>query len=241
VVTARGVWTLYAVQMELASLVQLAASHRRHDEVMQALLAAARRLAAGRPDDGDLAAIGDAVGYFEHSVRRHFLDEEGSVFPRLSTRRPQVAEALAALSAEHPPQIKLQGEVAAIARELDRDARPTLGKQLLDAAEQLAELHGRHVKREDALFATAHEVLTAEDDAEIAAEMEMRRDRDDVNGDKRVRGAAKTARKRPAAKPAGGRKAQASASAKKKPAAAAAKKKPAARTRATDKPKRARG
>jgi hemerythrin-like domain-containing protein len=220
--------------MELASLVQLAQSHRRHDEVMQALLAAARRLAAGRPGGGDLAAIGDAVGYFEHSVRRHFLDEEGSVFPRLSTRRPEVAQALAALSAEHPPQVKLQGEIAAIVRELDGDARPTLGKQLLDAAEQLAELHGSHVQREDALFATAHEVLTAEDDAEITAEMETRRDRDDGRGDARG--------KRKAQKPVAAKAAKARG-AKKKPAVAArakSKAKPAVKARPSEK-KRARG
>jgi hypothetical protein len=168
--------------MELASLAQLARSHRRHDEVMQALVAAARRLAAGRPEDGDVPAVHDAVAYFLRAVPRHFLDEEGSVFPRLSTRRPELAEALAALSAEHPPQIKLQTEIASISRELSSEARPTLGKQLLEAAELLAELHGGHVKREDELFAGAHEALTAEDDAEIVAEMETRRDRDGGGG-----------------------------------------------------------
>ncbi len=33
------------------------------------------------------------------------------------------------------------------------EARPTLGKQLLEAAELLAELHGNHVRREDEIFA----------------------------------------------------------------------------------------
>src|SRR3954470_21755114 len=71
--------------MALACLSQLDRSHRRHDDVMTQLLEAARRLAAGRPHDSDVDAVHEAVGYFERSARRHFLDEEGSVFPRLST------------------------------------------------------------------------------------------------------------------------------------------------------------
>ncbi|HSR97275.1 MAG TPA: hemerythrin domain-containing protein [Kofleriaceae bacterium] len=165
--------------MELASLVQLERCHRRHDQVMTELLEAARRLAAGRPDDGDLDRVREAVAYFERAVARHFVDEEGSVFPRLSTRRPELAQALAELSAEHPLQIALQADVASAAHELDGEARPTAGKVLLDAATKLADAHRAHVGREDALFANAHEALTAEDDAEIVAEMETRRGRDD--------------------------------------------------------------
>src|SRR6478736_5462733 len=104
--------------MDLESLAQLDRSHRRHDEVVDGLLAAARRLAAGRPDAGDVDAVHGAVAYFQRSVTRHFLDEEGSVFPRLSTRRPELAEALAALSAEHPAQVALQNAVAEHAKQL---------------------------------------------------------------------------------------------------------------------------
>jgi hemerythrin-like domain-containing protein len=176
--------------MVLASLAALERSHRRHDEVIAELLEAARRFAAGRPDAGDLGRVRDAVAYFEGSVTRHFVDEDGSVFPRLSTRRPALAPALAELSAEHPTQITLQTEVAAAAQELDGDARPSAGKTLLDAATRLAKTHHAHVGREDAIFANAHEALTAEDDREIVAEMEMRRDR---NGDGRRRSADRPA------------------------------------------------
>src|SRR3954465_13431037 len=98
--------------MPLACLTQLDRSHRRHDDVMGQLLEAARRLAPGRPHGTDIDAVRDAVAYFERAVTRHFLDEEGSVFPRLSTRRPELAEALAALSAEPPAQLKLQRALA---------------------------------------------------------------------------------------------------------------------------------
>src|ERR1051325_10481121 len=66
--------------MELASLAQLERSHRRHDDVMAELLDAARRFAAGRPDDDDLARVKDAIAFFGRAVTRHFVDEEGSVF-----------------------------------------------------------------------------------------------------------------------------------------------------------------
>src|SRR6185295_7922377 len=110
--------------MELASLAQLGRCHRRHDDVMAGLLEAARRFAAGRASPEDLLIVRDAVAYFERSVTRHFLDEEGSVFPRLSTRRPELAPELESLSAEHPTQIELQGMVAAAARQLDEGSRP---------------------------------------------------------------------------------------------------------------------
>jgi hemerythrin-like domain-containing protein len=168
--------------MELASLAQLERCHRRHDQVMTELLEAARRLAAGRADEGDLGRVREAVAYFERAVTRHFVDEEGSVFPRLSTRRPELAATLAELSAEHPPQIAMQAEVAAAAHDLDGESRPNAGKVLLDAATKLAEAHRAHVGREDVIFAAAQEALTAEDDAEIVAEMETRRGRDDNGG-----------------------------------------------------------
>ncbi len=168
--------------MDLASLAQLDRSHRRHDDVMSQLLDAARRLAAGRPHDTDVDVVRDAVAYFERAVTRHFLDEEGSVFPRLSTRRPDLAEALAALSAEHPAQIALQNAVAECAKQLDGESRFGVGKQLLEVAERLAELHRGHVTKEDEIFAAAGAALTVLDDADIVAEMETRRGRDSENG-----------------------------------------------------------
>jgi hemerythrin-like domain-containing protein len=167
--------------MERGSLAQLDRSHRRHDDVMAGLVEAARRLAAGRPHDSDVQTIHDAVAFFQRAVTRHFLDEEGSVFPRLSTRRPELAEALASLSAEHPTQIALQNAIAEAARNLDGETRMAAGKALLELAENLANQHRKHCEREDALFQDAHAALTEEDDADILAEMETRRDRDGDN------------------------------------------------------------
>ncbi|MEO8842635.1 MAG: hemerythrin domain-containing protein [Kofleriaceae bacterium] len=166
----------------LASLAQLERCHRRHDDVMEGLLAAARRLAAGRPDTGDVDTVHDAVAYFKRSITRHFLDEEGSLFPRLSTRRPELAEQLASLSAEHPSQVALQNQIGELAAKLDGDSRQGAGKSLLEVAERLEVAHRTHVAREDHLFSLAAEALTADDDAGIIAEMETRRDRRNEDG-----------------------------------------------------------
>jgi len=209
--------------MSLASLALLDSSHRRHDEVLASLLEAARRFAAGRPDAADGVAVAAAVDYFERSVPRHFLDEEGSVFPRLSTRRPELAAQLARFSAQHPEQIQLQGLVAAAVRQLtasDEAGRPNVGKTLLDAATRLAAAHRAHVDAEDTLFAAAQLSLTAEDDTEIVAEMETRRDRERTPPKTRPKPAASKRRAPAAAK---------TAKKKPKPVARAKKKKPAAK------------
>jgi len=211
--------------MALASLAELDVLHRQHDEVLTTLLEVATRYAAGRPAAGDPALIEQVVVFFETVVPRHFTDEEGSVFPRLSTRRPELAGELANLSAEHPYQIQLQGLVAAAARALtasDHTARPVVGKTLLDAATRLAEAHRAHVSAEDALFAAAHLSFTSEDDTEILAEMETRRDRD---------------RPRPKVKPAPERSKRSKPSRRAAPAAAKKATKPAAtKTKAPTRP-----
>jgi hemerythrin-like domain-containing protein len=241
----------------LASLAQLEKCHRRHDDVMEGLLAAARRLAAGRPDTGDVDTVHDAVTYFKRSITRHFLDEEGSLFPRLSTRRPELAEQLASLSAEHPSQVALQDQIGELAAKLDGDSRQGAGKSLLEVAERLDAAHRTHVAREDHVFALATEALTAEDDAEIVAEMETRRDRRDETGEqpaprrmradtlaetpKAIRAPDVKSKKKPAAKvaakkatakkPAAVKKPAAKAASKKSPAKKSSKKKPASKKR----------
>ncbi len=160
-----------------ASLARLEQSHRRHDDVMDSLVEAARRLAAGRPDTFDIDRINDAVVYFKRSITRLFLDEEGSLFPRLSTRRPELAEQLALLAAGHPAQVKLQARIGELAAALDGESRQGAHKELLEAATQLAAAHDGRVARLEHVFTIAKEALTAQDDADIVAEMKKRRDR----------------------------------------------------------------
>jgi hemerythrin-like domain-containing protein len=220
--------------MELASLARLERSHRRHDEMVTNLVEAARRIAAGRPDDGDLERVREAVAFLESAVTRHFLDEDGSVFPRLSTRRPELAPELASLSAEHKDQTTLQRAVATAAHAVTNGGlRPSSGKELLDAAMALADAHSSHVGREDTVLAFAQGALTADDDAVIVAEMETRRDRDGVQetteGETEPARAAKPtkAKAKPTKAKAKPAKAKANPKPKAKPAKAKSKAKPA--------------
>jgi hypothetical protein len=107
------------------------------------------------------------------------LAEEGSLFPRLSTRRPELAEQLAEVAAGHPAQVKLQDQIAELAAALDGESRQGAHKDLLEAATALAQAHHARVARLDHVFAIAKAALTVQDDADIAAEMEKRRDRRD--------------------------------------------------------------
>ncbi|MBP9088447.1 MAG: hemerythrin domain-containing protein, partial [Kofleriaceae bacterium] len=149
---------------------------------MAALVAAARRAAAGRSEPEVLQPVYDALAYFSRAAPRHFLDEDGSVFPRLSMRQPTLAPKLAALTAEHPAQVALHHRIAEAATGYALAPAARSGKALLEAALELETLHHRHVAVEDALFTQAAQLLTADDDREISAEMETRRDRDRRDG-----------------------------------------------------------
>jgi hypothetical protein len=201
---------------------------------MESLVEAARRLAAGRPDTFDIDRINDAVVYFRRSITRLFLDEEGSLFPRLSTRRPELAEQLAEVAAGHPAQVKLQDQIAELAAALDGESRQGAHKDLLEAATALAQAHHARVARLDHVFTIAKAALTAQDDADIAAEMEKRRDRrdesdqsdDPVPVSRRER--SETIAERPVAKRAVAKRAVAAPASTKRVAAAKKKPKPKA-------------
>jgi hypothetical protein len=144
------------------ALDQLERSHRRHDEAMRALLDAAAA--------GDLETIADVVGFLERSSPRHFADEEASLFPRLAARDPSLAPTLDRIAAEHRDHEKRHARLRVRSDAGDAPA-------VLAEAEALDVVYRRHVADEDAIFARAASILTAEDDAAIVAEMDARRGR----------------------------------------------------------------
>src|ERR1043165_2599525 len=81
--------------MELASLAQLERSHRRHDEVMAERLDAARRFAAGRPDDGDIQLVHEAIDYFARAVTPPFFSRAGEGWALLWRAGPAAPRARA--------------------------------------------------------------------------------------------------------------------------------------------------
>jgi hypothetical protein len=146
----------------MRSLDQLDRSHRRHDEAMRSLIEAAA--------EGDLGGVAEAIEFLERTSRRHFADEEESLFPRLAARDPGLTIALDRIAGEHRDHEARHARLRA-----HLEAGRT--SQLLPEAEALDAVYRRHVAEEDELFSRARDLLDADDDDAILAEMDARRGR----------------------------------------------------------------
>ena len=143
---------------------QLARSHRRLEELLDALQTSA--------SDPDL--LRDAAAFFARNVRRHEEDEERSLFPRLAGRA-ELAPLVERLTREHREHERLHAELDAIVQELDRGAAPS-GARIDTLVDALVGAYRDHVQVEEReLFPAAQRVLVASDLAAMAAEMDARR------------------------------------------------------------------
>ena len=152
------------------ALAQLERSHRRLEEVLDALEEARR--GGLEPSQRVMEALDDATRYFTRAAPRHERDEEESLFPRM----PEGAGALIArLTAEHRAQHELHARLVAAVEGFERDSdagRAELGAVItqLDAA------YRAHIALEDAeLLPSARAHLCDADHEAIAREMDERR------------------------------------------------------------------
>lgn len=153
---------------------QLDSSHRRHDQRLDDLIAVAGQLAGGHGGPSDLEELEDAVTWFARSVPRHFGDEDEVVFPALAAARPDLAEALTALSAEHPALVEAHRAIHdTVLAWAGREPAAADLPAFLAAVHDVAARYRDHAAREDALFAG---VDLAGDEALLAA-MDARRGR----------------------------------------------------------------
>ena len=139
-------------------LDKLAASHRRHDEHMHALVGATRRVAGGGFTSDDQAAVEDAIDYLLRSAPRHFADEEESLFPRLRAKRPDLADDLARIATEHREHEAMHMRLGALWAKASGGDR-SAARALDDEAQRLASLYERHVAEEDAIFTRIQELF----------------------------------------------------------------------------------
>jgi hemerythrin-like domain-containing protein len=152
----------------------LRGSHRRLEERLASLEEAARSL-------GDPASVADAIAecesvlaFFGRSVARHEEDEEKSLFPRLA-QHSELSPVITALNAEHEQQRRLAEDLGAVVESLgyDPDARVLLG-----IVESLRTAYRRHIEREEKdLFPAAEKLLSPDNIADMAREMDARRGR----------------------------------------------------------------
>jgi iron-sulfur cluster repair protein YtfE (RIC family) len=146
---------------------QLEASHRRLEERL-AELGAAATAPAGGGREAALGTVEAVLDYFDRSVTRHEADEEQSLFPRLRAH-PELAATLDMLEREHREHERLHADL----REGYQDPC-----YLAELAGKLATAYRAHILEEERiLFPAARRLLTEADLAAMAAEMEARRGR----------------------------------------------------------------
>jgi iron-sulfur cluster repair protein YtfE (RIC family) len=161
--------------MRDTAIGQLESSHRRHDDRLEILVAAAEQLASGHGGPADLEELEDHVTWFARSVPLHFGDEDEVVFPALVAARADLAAPLAAISAEHAGLLAAHAHVREVVlgwngREPPTDTLPAF----VAAVRDLATRYRDHAAREDELFAT----LTLQlDNASLLAALAVRRGR----------------------------------------------------------------
>jgi iron-sulfur cluster repair protein YtfE (RIC family) len=164
--------------MRDTAIGQLESSHRRHDDRLEILLAAAEQLASGHGGPMDLEELEDHVTWFARSVPMHFGDEDEVVFPALVAALPDLAAPLAAISAEHPALLAAHAHVRETVlgwngREPPAETLPAF----VAAARELARAYRDHAEREDALFATLVADRLKIDNPSLLAALAVRRGR----------------------------------------------------------------
>jgi hemerythrin-like domain-containing protein len=134
--------------------------HRRLEETLATLAEPTRQ------------ALDEALHFIDRSVKRHEVDEELSLFPRL-VRVPQLAPLLDRLTVQHRDQTALVEELRALME------APTLDeRRLRDVVARLREAYAAHIAIEERqLFPAARAAFDADDLGGMASEMEARRGR----------------------------------------------------------------
>ncbi len=161
--------------MRDTAIGQLESSHRRHEDRLELLIAAAEQLGGGHGGPADLEDLEDAVTWFARSVPMHFGDEDEVVFPALAAARPDLTEALAGFTAEHPALLAAHAGVRDTLVAWAGREPPAADLVAFDAAvRDLAARYRDHAAREDVIFATLDLTL---DDAALLAALGARRGR----------------------------------------------------------------
>jgi Na(+)-translocating NADH:ubiquinone oxidoreductase B subunit len=146
--------------MRDTAIGQLESSHRRHDDRLELLVAAAEQLAGGHGGPADLEELEDQVTWFARSVPMHFGDEDEVVFPALVAARADLAAPLAAFTAEHPALLAAHAHIRETV--LGWAGREPAGDSLpgfLAAVRDLATRYRDHAAREDVLVASAADAI----------------------------------------------------------------------------------
>ena len=170
---------------------RLCHTHRRIEERLDDLQRGAAEVGDEAKRGEALDAIFNVLGFFERAGARHHDDEEESLFPRLRSAAShpgvdhaaaaracrQLAEILAALTAEHREHDAVYAELLSLAHSVPQTG-PDDGyaARLQATAKRFAQLYRAHIRREeDELFPAAARALDAKTIGDLAREMSERR------------------------------------------------------------------
>ncbi len=156
---------------------QLERSHRRLEERLQDLGAAARQAKeTGRADAYQLDGVREVVAFFARAVRRHEDDEEKSLFPRLAGRE-ELRASIEKLAREHTEHEALHGALDRVVGVLEGAPEDAAAIEELDRVSRaLTEAYRTHIEEEErALFPAARAALDASAIEAMAREMDERR------------------------------------------------------------------
>jgi len=153
-------------------------SHRKLEEKIGELRAAAESIARGAPDDDALEVVSDVLSFFDRSVARHEADEEESLFPRLRGRG--IDPVIDTLSDEHREHTRLLYRLRELQQSWQgRAPDAERGQHLVRLVNELDADYTRHLGLEDErLFPAAKQLLGPAELESIALEMQARRGRD---------------------------------------------------------------
>lgn len=137
----------------------------------------------GRRPELPAAEVAEACArcerYFVEALPLHVADEEESIVPRLTGKRPEVDGALATMHRQHGEhEADIAALVAALRAVKASPEEAGLREQLRVVAERLSRAFEEHLAAEEqVLFPAIRAVLAPEVQAEIVAEQRARRER----------------------------------------------------------------
>ncbi len=156
--------------------------HRRVEKFLGAMLTVARSERGQPLSDPSRRLLEQSVRYFTAAAPRHTADEEISLFPRLRTsldsRAREVMSVVDRLEADHRVADEAHATADRLARRwIDHGALPDEeASELVTVLETLERLYETHIAAEEnAVYPTAHRVLSPSDLTAIGHEMAERR------------------------------------------------------------------
>jgi hemerythrin-like domain-containing protein len=156
----------------------MTACHRRIEQFLRTLCAAAERAEGRELEREEAEAIQRSLRYFREAAPHHTEDEESDLFPALVDRAPEVREAIERLESDHEEAGILHARLDELGEQWVSQKRLTANAltEFRACARRLEKLYRAHIDVEERdVFPLAAQVLKAEELDVIGRQMAARR------------------------------------------------------------------